>query len=149
MFIFCEFGLNFWEEGMPNGSIRKQYIYMMHNSRRPFLWKIGIANSADRRRQEVDNSTAGTVRVVTSCQLYFAYALEQIMHFIYAPLNQRVKGSGGTEWFFFLVPISPFLIIWTVYIVQEVLLKAWWVLLIVGVLYGLNEAGFMTSEPIK
>ena len=99
-----------------------RHIYVMGNTRYLFRYKIGISNNVVNRRDCIDKSLGGSVYVIFSIKLHYAYFLEQTLHGIYYPLNARMKGSGKTEWFWFIFPFSPILLILTAWIIQETFL---------------------------
>lgn len=67
-----------------------------------FLVKIGITGNLQRREKDISNTTFGIAVPFIPFYLYNAHGLEQWLHRVLAPLNVRLKGSGGTEWFFIL-----------------------------------------------
>lgn len=78
-----------------------------------FLVKIGITGNLQRRKKNISDSTFGIAVPIIIFYLYNAHGLEQWLHRVLAPLNVRLRGSGGTEWFLVigLVIALPILII--------------------------------------
>lgn len=92
---------------------RAQILYLMINFPLVFLVKIGITGNLQQRKKGVSDTTFGIAVPVLVFYLYNAHGLEQWLHRVLAPLNVRLKGSGGTEWFlvFGLIIALPILLI--------------------------------------
>lgn len=90
----------------------------MRSSRYAFRYKIGVSNNVGLRRSQVDKSMKGKVGVIFSIPIYGAYKVEALLHAIYSPLNVRMHGSGKTEWFIFLFPLTPIILLITIFILQ-------------------------------
>ena len=87
-------------------------IYVMGSTAHVCRYKIGISKNVANRRKNIESTIEGRVYVIFSCPLLFAYFWEQLLHGIYAPLNvKNMKGSGRTEWFTMIAPITPILLI--------------------------------------
>ena len=97
----------------------RRHLYVLRSSRYKFRYKIGISNHVERRRREVDDSLRGGVGIITSRKILFAYFWEQCLHKLYFPLNARMKGSGKTEWFWFVFPLTPILLIWAIWLSER------------------------------
>jgi len=106
----------------------------MRNSRYFFRYKIGVSKAVGNRRKQVDKSMRGKVTVIFSAPVIGAYQLEALLHFLYNPLKTKMHGSGKTEWFFFVYPLTPMLIITVVSILQLLVI----VLFMAFVIFGLN-----------
>lgn len=81
---------------------RAQILYLMINFPLIFLVKIGITGNLQQREKNISETTPGIAVPVIAFYLYNAHGLEQWLHRVLAPLNVRLKGSGGTEWFLIL-----------------------------------------------
>lgn len=92
---------------------RAQILYLMINFPLVFLVKIGITGNLQQRKKDISDTTIGIAVPVIAFYLYNAHGLEQWLHRVLAPLNIRLKGSGGTEWFLILALVIalPVLII--------------------------------------
>ena len=112
----------------------KRYIYVMGNTNHLFKYKIGIAENVERRRKEIQQSLGGTQYVIMYFEYWIAPTLEAFLHTIYSPLHvKRMRGSGHTEWFWMIFPVTPiiFLCIFkllqsTLGIILMILLIYWW-----------------------
>lgn len=102
-----------------------RYVYIMRNSRYQFRYKIGISNNVNFRRMSIDNSMKGSVHVIFSARFFYAENVETLMHQIYRPLRAKMTGSGKTEWFWFILPITPILILSGLWVLQ------WFIILFV------------------
>ena len=89
-----------------------QKLYLLKSRSHFFAYKIGISNNVKRRVAEISKSSKIRVSVVLSMPLLFAYKIEQVLHYIYRYNRVRsIRGNGGTEWFWFVLPVSPVLLI--------------------------------------
>ena len=95
-----------------------RYIYVLGNSRYLFRYKIGIAKSVENRTKGIEYTLRGYTYEIFAAKFFFARNIEQLMHTVYSPLNARMKGSGKTEWFWMVLPISPTMVLAALWIVQ-------------------------------
>ncbi len=97
-----------------------RYIYVLGNTRHLFRYKIGIAKSVDNRRKNIGNSLKGYTYEIFAAKFFFARNIEQFMHGVYKPLNAQMQGSGKTEWFWMLIPVSPTLVLSVLWLLQRI-----------------------------
>ncbi len=95
-----------------------RYIYVLGNSRYLFRYKIGISKSVENRTKGIECTLRGYTYEIFAAKFFFARNIEQFLHTVYSPLNARMKGSGKTEWFWMVLPISPTLVLAALWIVQ-------------------------------
>lgn len=95
-----------------------RYIYVLGNTRYLFRYKIGIAKSVENRTKGIESTLRGSTYEIFAAKFFFARNIEQMMHTVYSPLNARMKGSGKTEWFWMVLPISPTILLAALWIVQ-------------------------------
>ena len=95
-----------------------RYIYVLGNSRYLFRYKIGIAKSVENRTKGIERTLSGYTYEIFAAKFFFARNIEQFLHTVYSPLNARMKGSGKTEWFWMVLPISPTIVLAALWIVQ-------------------------------
>lgn len=97
----------------------KSYIYVLNDGY--FRYKIGITDKPKQRLKEIRRSMPKhRIRKILSVKIYGARVLEQYLHLFYAFFRSpHKKGSGKTEWFKFIFPVTPILQILLVYIVQR------------------------------
>ena len=95
-----------------------RYIYVLGNTRYLFRYKIGIAKSVENRTKGIESTLRGYTYEIFAAKFFFSRNIEQFLHTVYSPLNARMKGSGKTEWFWMVLPISPTLVLATLWIVQ-------------------------------
>ncbi len=95
-----------------------RYIYVLGNSRYLFRYKIGIAKSVENRTKGIESTLRGYTYEIFAAKFFFARNIEQLMHTFYSPLNARMKGSGKTEWFWMVLPISPTMVLAALWVVQ-------------------------------
>lgn len=95
-----------------------RYIYVLGNSRYLFRYKIGIAKSVENRTKGIESTLRGYTYEIFAAKFFFAESIEQTLHVVYKPLNARMKGSGKTEWFWMVLPISPTLVLSALWILQ-------------------------------
>lgn len=93
-------------------------IYIMASPRHPFRYKIGVAKNTGKRRANIDKTVKGSVIVVFSIPILYAYKVESILHGLYRPLSAKMHGSGKTEWFWFLFPVTPVLLLILTFTIQ-------------------------------
>ena len=109
-----------------------RYIYILGNTRYLFRYKIGIANNMENRTKNIDNSLKGKTYEIYAVKVFYAHRIEQLLHGLYSPLSaRRMYGSGKTEWFWMLLPVTPMLFLTLIFILQWILLP----LLVVGLAY--------------
>lgn len=85
-----------------NGTFWKQYLYILGNF--PFLWvvKIGISGDAIKRERQIDKTAKGWDFKIVYTRIWFAYQVEQFIHWMCDPIRVRnFGGSGHTERFYF------------------------------------------------
>ncbi len=99
-----------------------RYIYVLGNSHYLFRYKIGIARSVENRTKQIENTLRGYTYEIFSAKFFFARDIEQFMHGVYRPLNARMKGSGKTEWFWMVLPISPTIVLSLLWLVQWIII---------------------------
>lgn len=89
-------------------------IYIMGNTAHTCLYKIGISKNVKNRKNEIQKTMGGRVYVIFSWNLIFAFFWEQLLHRMYGVLNAKgIRGSGKTEWFRLILPITP--ILWIIF----------------------------------
>ena len=88
-----------------------RYIYVLGNWAYPFRYKIGIAHDVKKRKDGIDKSMRGRIYDLFWIKVMFAMRIEQFLHWFYAPLSARMKGSGKTEWFWMIFPVTPILLL--------------------------------------
>lgn len=110
-----------------------RYIYVLGNWAYPFRYKIGIARSIDQRKEGINRSMKGKIYDIFWIKVIFAQRIEQFLHWFYAPLSAKMHGSGKTEWFYMIFPVSPIILLCCVWILQVCLLPA----LVVGIFYAI------------
>jgi T5orf172 domain len=109
-----------------------RYIYVLGNTRYIFRYKIGIANNMENRTKNIDNSLKGKTYEIFAVKVFYAQRIEQFLHGLYSPLSARqMYGSGRTEWFWMLLPVTPMLILTFIFILQWILIP----MLVVGLAY--------------
>ena len=99
-----------------------RYIYILGNTRHLFRYKIGITRNIAQRKRGIESSLAGMTYEIFAARFFYAHDIEQFMHSVYRPLNARMKGSGKTEWFWMLLPVSPTILLTLILLVQWILL---------------------------
>lgn len=97
-----------------------RYIYVLGNTRHLFRYKIGIAKSVDNRKKNIGNTLQGYTYEIFAAKFFFSHNIEQFMHGVYRPLNARMKGSGKTEWFWMVIPVSPTIVLSALWIAQRI-----------------------------
>lgn len=115
-----------------------QRIYILWNL--PFFWvvKIGITGKKVKHRvRQIDQSAAGKDICIFSTSLFFAYHIEQMIHFICRKmfLQTRFNGSGKTERFLLPAAFVAIFIILIIEIIQFVCFCS----VVVGLLYVLQN----------
>jgi hypothetical protein len=108
-----------------------RYIYILGNTRHLFRYKIGISNSIERRTKDINNTVRGEVYEIFAARFFFARKIEHLMHTLYRPLSAKMYGSGKTEWFRMLIPITPTLLLIFIWLLQWILIP----ILLAGVYY--------------
>lgn len=96
-----------------NNTVSPQFIYVMLNIPMIWLFKCGITGNVAARRKNISETTFGLVFPIWIAFVWNAYGLEQWLHRTLNPINVRIHGSGGSEWFFIfgLLFVIPILII--------------------------------------
>jgi hypothetical protein len=108
-----------------------RYIYILGNTRYLFRYKIGIAGNVDNRKRGIDNSISGTTYEIFSVKIFYAQRIEQLLHALYRPLHARMYGSGHTEWFWMVLPVTPTVLLSMIFMLQWILIP----LMLVGGAY--------------
>ena len=98
-----------------------RYIYILGNTRYWFRYKIGIARDVETRKRSIAGSQKGDVYEIFAAKFFFSQRIEKTFHFLYAPLNASMKGSGRTEWFWMILPVSPTLLLSVLWLMQWIL----------------------------
>lgn len=75
------------------------FVYIMRATKHPGKFKIGISNDPKFRSWWISKTIKGDAVVVFKMELFFAYAIEQTLHKLFAPIHTKMEGSGKTEWF--------------------------------------------------
>jgi hypothetical protein len=101
-----------------------RFIYVLGNTRHLCRYKIGITKSVENRTRGIESSLKGTTYEIFAARFFFARRIEQFLHGVYRPLNARMKGSGKTEWFWMVFPVSPTVILSALWIVQWCLIPS-------------------------
>lgn len=114
-----------------------RYIYVLGNSRYLFRYKIGIARNVEQRKTGIERSMRGDIYDIFYIKLFFAMRIEQFMHLIYSPLHANMKGSGKTEWFWMLFPVTPIVFLIAVWLIQILSIP----MMIAGLLWILRDSG--------
>ena len=99
-----------------------RYIYILGNTRHLFRYKIGISTSIERRRSDISKTVRGEVYEIYGAQFFFAEKIEYLMHMIYRPLNAKMYGTGKSEWFWMVLPITPTILLIIIWLLQWVLI---------------------------
>lgn len=87
-------------------------IYVIGSTGHIGRYKIGISKNVGNRKKEISKAIKSDAYVIFSCPLLFAYVWEQLLHLVYSPLNcKSMQGSGRTEWFYMIAPITPIIFI--------------------------------------
>ena len=73
-----------------------RFVYLLKKGR---LTKIGISTNVERRQREIKRSGTAT-KLITARRLFFAQRIETRLHRKYKQKRRRIKGSGGTEYFY-------------------------------------------------
>ena len=101
-----------------------RYIYVLGNTRYLCRYKIGIAKSVENRTRGIESSLKGTTYEIFAARFFFSRRIEQFMHGLYEPLNARMKGSGKTEWFWMLFPVTPTVFLAFLWVLQWFLIPS-------------------------
>ncbi len=81
-----------------------------------FWSKVGITTNRENRLQAIRKDTDGGAEyVLPPVVVPFAYQCEQTIHALFAWCNVERDGSGGTEWFFNVSPVSGSAIAYALY----------------------------------
>ena len=108
-------------------------VYVMGHTRYYFRYKIGISYNSKKRQKSISETMKGDAYIIFRAKFYFAEMIEAMMHWIYRPFNARMTGNGKTEWFWLIVPVSPILILSSIWLIQRAFI--WFVL--IGFVYFL------------
>lgn len=117
-----------------------RYIYILGNTRYWFRYKIGIARDVQARKGEIDRTLKGDVYDIFWIKVFFAMRIEQFMHFIYGFLSAKMRGSGKTEWFWMIFPITPILFLIIVWAIQWAMLP----LIFAALLWVVRDSGLFS-----
>lgn len=109
-----------------------RYIYVLGNLSYPFRYKIGIARSVEKRKAGISRSIKGRVFDIFWIKVLFAHQIEGFLHWLYSPLHARMSGSGYTEWFWMIFPVTPILLLIIIWALEILVIPA----AIVAVIYG-------------
>ena len=93
-------------------------VYVMGSTRYWFRYKIGISHNAKKRSEWISKSIKGDAYVIFKLPFFYAEHVETIMHQIYRPLNAKMSGSGKTEWFWLVLPVTPILLLISIWLLQ-------------------------------
>lgn len=118
-----------------------RYIYILGNTRYWFRYKIGIARDVKARKGEIDRTLKGDVYDIFWIKVFFAMRIEQFMHLIYGVLSAKMRGSGKTEWFWMIFPITPILFLILVWAIQWAMLP----LIFAAMLWLVRDSGLFFS----
>ncbi len=110
-----------------------RYIYVLGNWAYPFRYKIGIARNVEKRKAGIDRSMSGGIYDLFWIKVIYAQKIEHFLHGVYSPLSAKMKGSGKTEWFWMIFPVTPILLLILIWLIQICLIPA----LIIGMIYAL------------
>jgi hypothetical protein len=83
-----------------------RFIYLGMSTRNPGRIKIGIARDVDLRWKAIGRSMKGRQFPIFSLPCFFADWFEAHLHRVMKRFNRPVKGSGGSEFFSYLNPLS-------------------------------------------
>lgn len=102
---------------------KQKYVYVLGSTQYIFRYKIGISNFTKRRVKNISESIKGDAYKIISLPMPFfcAKKVESALHRLYKPLNAKMYGSGKTEWFWFIFPVTPIILLVLAYILQLVL----------------------------
>jgi hypothetical protein len=95
-----------------------RYIYILGSTHYPFRYKIGIAKSTENRQDQINKTLRGSVYEIFRVKVFFAHKMEQLLHTIYSPLHAKMYGSGRTEWFWMVFPITPSILLVVILLLQ-------------------------------
>jgi hypothetical protein len=126
-----------------------KHVYVMGSTRYWFRYKIGISNNTKSRANNISKSIKGDAYVIFSLPFFFAENVEIFMHGIYRPLNARMKGSGKTEWFWLIFPISPLILLILMWIFQLFALLTIPIILLWGHNQKENYGKYREKQPSK
>lgn len=93
-----------------NGTVNKQFIYVLIHI--PFfaLQKIGITGNMRARLKEINETTFGYCLPLFFGRVFAAYYLEQLLLGLTWPLKWQLNGSGGSEWRLFGIIALPIIV---------------------------------------
>jgi T5orf172 domain len=101
-----------------------RHIYILGNTRYIFRYKIGIAHNIESRKRSISNSVRGDIYEIYSVKVFFAHKIEKMLHGFYSPLNASMKGSGKTEWFWMILPVSPTILLMFIWVLQWLIIPS-------------------------
>jgi hypothetical protein len=90
-----------------------RYIYVLGNTHHIGRYKIGITKSVENRTRGIESSLKGMTYEIFAARFFFARRIG-----LYRPLNARMKGSGKTEWFWMIFPVTPTIFLAALWILQ-------------------------------
>ena len=83
------------------------HVYVMRSTAHPEKTKVGYSKNPKDRAKWISGTIKGDARLVFSVSLFSAYAVEQFLHGILAPMSTKMSGSGKTEWYrFHSMPVA-------------------------------------------
>jgi hypothetical protein len=95
-----------------------RYIYILGSTHYPFRYKIGIAKSTENRQDQINKTLRGSVYEIFRVKVFYARKMEHLLHLIYSPLHAKMSGSGRTEWFWMIFPVTPCLMLVLILLLQ-------------------------------
>jgi hypothetical protein len=101
-----------------------RYIYVLGNTKYICRYKIGIAKSVENRTRGIESSLKGATYEIFAARFFFARRIEQTLHVVYRPLNAKMKGSGKTEWFWMIFPVTPTVLLVALWLLQWFLIPS-------------------------
>lgn len=72
------------------------FTYLFMSLTLPMRYKIGISTAPNKRKKQLDRIGVFKILALPCAD---ARQVEKICHKLLSPLNTKVKGNGGTEWF--------------------------------------------------
>ncbi|MEO0044701.1 MAG: hypothetical protein RL329_4150 [Bacteroidota bacterium] len=95
-----------------------RFIYILGSTHYWFRYKIGIAKDLQVRQRGISSTIRGEVYEIWALKVCFARKIEGTFHLIYSPFHAKMRGSGKTEWFWMVFPITPILLLTAVWVIQ-------------------------------
>ena len=93
-------------------------VYILGNTYYLFRYKIGIAKNMKNRERQIEETLKGDTYEIFSIRLIYAEKVETFLHRIYRLQRTKLRGSGKTDWFWFLLPVTPILLLCVVFLLQ-------------------------------